>query len=724
MAVIPSAEATARVGRGPLQRLDHLLGRALEAARAAYGAEATTDSFRGLYVSGEQAARSLDGVTGEPALGATGPPPQPDWGQIAAEHPGWRWLRDTYGLSEMELDLALIALAPDVDLRYERVYGYLQDDVSRRRPTVDLALNLLTTTAVGKLDARMLLGAGAPLVTHRVITVLADPMAVQPPLLAHILKLDEQIVDALLGQGGLDRRLVSCCRLLTSPAGAADEPVPTDIWEALVGTVDAAWGRRPSRLYFQGPKHADKQATAQALAGELGAPLLVSNLAQLPPADYTLDEILTLIFREAWLHGALLYLDDVDALQCDERARCREVLARQLARHPGVTILAGAQAWAPLGVEPLGVLAVPFAMPDVDRRRRIWEQALAAYGAALAPEELDALAERFRLAPGQIREAMLTAHNRAGWRLAADRHDPGPDPAPPAPTLAELFAASRGQTGHDLTALARKIEPIYGWDDIILPSDPLAQLREICQRVAQRQRVMGAWGFEGKLSHGKGVSALFSGPPGTGKTMAAEVIARELGLDLFKVDLAAVVSKYIGETEKNLERIFTAAADANAILFFDEADALFGKRSEVRDAHDRYANIEISYLLQRMELYEGLVILATNLRQHIDDAFTRRLQFVVEFPFPDEGDRRRIWQGCFPATAPRDPAIDLEQLARRFRLSGANISNIVLGAAFLAAADDTRIGMDHLLAATRREYQKMGKVIAEDDLHGDLEEPR
>jgi SpoVK/Ycf46/Vps4 family AAA+-type ATPase len=375
-------------------------------------------------------------------------------------------------------------------------------------------------------------------------------------------------------------------------------------------------------------------------------------------------------------------------------------------------------------LEPLGVLAVPFDMPDADGRRRIWEQTLTAHGAVLAPEELDALAERFRLAPGQIREAMLTASNKAAWRLAAERHRPGPDPSPPAPTLAELFAASRAQTGHDLTALARKIEPIYGWDDIVLPGDPLAQLREICQRVAQRQRVMGKWGFDRKLSHGKGISALFSGPPGTGKTMAAEVIARELGLDLFKIDLAAVVSKYIGETEKNLERIFTAATDANAILFFDEADALFGKRSDVRDAHDRYANIEISYLLQRMEQYEGLAILATNLRQHIDDAFTRRLQFVVEFPFPDEADRRRIWQVCFPATAPRDPTVDFEQLARRFRLSGANISNIVLGAAYLAAANDVRIGMDHLLAATRREYQKMGKVVADADVEGDREGPR
>jgi SpoVK/Ycf46/Vps4 family AAA+-type ATPase len=226
---------------------------------------------------------------------------------------------------------------------------------------------------------------------------------------------------------------------------------------------------------------------------------------------------------------------------------------------------------------------------------------------------------------------------------------------------------------------------------------------------------MDDWGFERKLSHGKGTSALFAGPPGTGKTMAAEVIAHELGVDLFKIDLSTVVSKYIGETEKNLEQIFAAATDADAILFFDEADALFGKRSEVRDAHDRYANVEVAYLLQRMEDYDGLAILATNLRQHLDDAFIRRLQFVVEFPFPDDEERGRIWAVSFPVETPRDPGIDYAALGRRFRLAGGNIKNIVLAAAFAAAADGAAVGSDHLLRAARREYQKMGKVLPDAD---------
>jgi SpoVK/Ycf46/Vps4 family AAA+-type ATPase len=225
--------------------------------------------------------------------------------------------------------------------------------------------------------------------------------------------------------------------------------------------------------------------------------------------------------------------------------------------------------------------------------------------------------------------------------------------------------------------------------------------------------VYDEWGFDQKLHMGKGLNMLFSGPPGTGKTMAAEVIARELELDLYKIDLSQVVSKYIGETEKNLDRIFTAAESTNAILFFDEADSLFGKRSQVHDAHDRYANIEIGYLLQKMEEYDGIAILATNLRNNMDEAFIRRLKFSVEFPFPDESYRFRIWRGHFPGGAPASDDIDFAFLARQFKLAGGNIKNIVLNASFMAAADDKCIHMKHLILAARREYQKMGKACTE-----------
>jgi SpoVK/Ycf46/Vps4 family AAA+-type ATPase len=336
-------------------------------------------------------------------------------------------------------------------------------------------------------------------------------------------------------------------------------------------------------------------------------------------------------------------------------------------------------------------------------------------GIALDAEDLDSLAGRFRLTPHQIADATASAHNRALWRIAAQAAGERRSGPPSQPLVEECFAAARAQSGHALGTLARKIEPVYTWDDIVLPTDSLTQLREICAWVANRQHVLGEWGFGRKLSLGKGVNALFAGPTGTGKTMAAELIANELGLDLYKIDLSSVVSKYIGETEQNLDRIFTAAENANAILFFDEADALFGKRSEVRDSHDRYANIEIAYLLQKMEQYEGIAILATNLRQNMDEAFIRRLQFIVEFPFPDESHRYHIWQRHFPPEAPQEEGIDCTFLAR-LRLAGGNIKNIVLSAAFLAAADGGRIGMEHLMQATRREYQKLGKPLSAAEL--------
>jgi SpoVK/Ycf46/Vps4 family AAA+-type ATPase len=282
--------------------------------------------------------------------------------------------------------------------------------------------------------------------------------------------------------------------------------------------------------------------------------------------------------------------------------------------------------------------------------------------------------------------------------------------------LEDLFVAARAQSGgEELTALSRKIQPRYTWSDLVLPSDQMAQIRSICQQVKYQHIVYGQWGFGRKLSLGKGLNALFSGPPGTGKTMTAEVIANELGLDLYKIDLSQVVSKYIGETEKSLNRIFTSAEQTNAILFFDEADALFGKRSEVKDAHDRYANIEIAYLLQKMEEYEGITILTTNLVQNLDEAFTRRIRFIIEFPFPDVENRLEIWRHAFPKETPVSSDVNFAAIAQQFKLAGGNIRNIALSAAFLAAEAGQSVNMAHLLQATRREFQKMGRLINEEE---------
>jgi SpoVK/Ycf46/Vps4 family AAA+-type ATPase len=313
------------------------------------------------------------------------------------------------------------------------------------------------------------------------------------------------------------------------------------------------------------------------------------------------------------------------------------------------------------------------------------------------------LAGQFALTSGQIRDAVASARD-----MAAQRGVPL--------QVEDLSLAARAHSNPRLSSLARKIEPRYAWRDIILPDDQLDLLHELVATVRGRPLVLDEWGVRRKLVSSAGVPILFAGDPGTGKTMAAEIIAQELGLDLYKIDLSTVVSKYIGETEKNLEKIFNEAQSSNAILFFDEADAIFGKRSEVKDAHDRYANIEISYLLQRMEMYDGVTILATNLRANLDDAFTRRLHFSVDFPFPKEEDRLRIWHTLFPPDVPREADLDFGLLARRFKLAGGNIRNIIVSAAYLAAADGQRVTMAHLLHGTRRELQKMGRLVNEADM--------
>jgi SpoVK/Ycf46/Vps4 family AAA+-type ATPase len=276
-------------------------------------------------------------------------------------------------------------------------------------------------------------------------------------------------------------------------------------------------------------------------------------------------------------------------------------------------------------------------------------------------------------------------------------------------SFADLWQVCCEQTAGQLENLAQRVEPCYDWDDIVVPAGVLRQLKEIASQVAHRHLVYQGWGFARKLHRGRGISALFSGPSGVGKTMAAEVLAHHLKLDLYRIDLAGVVSKYIGETEKNLRSVFDAAERSGAILLFDEADALFGKRSEVKDSHDRYANIEVNYLLQRMEEYRGLAILATNMKAALDSAFMRRLRFIVEFPFPDALQRRELWSKVFPPAAAVD-GLDFATLSR-LEITGGNVRNIAVNAAFLAAGEGRSIAMEHVMRAARREYTKIDRLI-------------
>jgi ATP-dependent 26S proteasome regulatory subunit len=645
-------------------------------------------------------------------------------------------LAHLFGLAAFDVDVVLVCLAPEIDRRYERLFAYLHDDLSRRRPSVDLVLHLLCPELPARVAARSRFGAAAPLVRHRLVELSGEPGPGRASLLGQSLVLDPRIARFLLGDDELDDRLLPLVRRVV-PATAPDQLVFPAAFRPRVDRLVAQARDDGDHLvlYLQGPYGVGKRSTAEACCRAIGAELLVVDGKRL--ADRGVDEfeaLARLVDREARLQGAMLYLDGFDALLAPEREAHLATLLPLLDAHPGPTFLSGSRAWEPQGtLRATAYVRVELPPPGAGERLALWRSALEVAagatgvdadadattdtadaagdgrdgpGGLAADVDLPALANTFRLTGGQIVDAAATARN-----LALARADGGPEV-----TRADLHAACRLQSNRKLAELAQKITPQHSWDDLVLPPDHLAQLREVHNHVRLRALVHDTWGFDGKLALGKGLNVLFAGPPGTGKTMAADVLGHTLGLDLYKIDLGQVMSKYIGETEKNLGRLFDEARTSNAILFFDEADALFGKRTAVRDAHDRYANVEVSYLLQRMEDYDGLVILASNLRKNMDEAFVRRLHFTLEFPMPGVDDRRRIWERIWPAPAPLDPALDLDALARDVPVSGGAIRNIALAGAFLAAADGGTVTMEHLVHATRREYQKMGKVLTAGEL--------
>ena len=690
-----------------LQRLDRLLETAVQNLQSSQRSDVGA-SFRGLYVGNDDVSRALAQSPGEVTFAFD----RSQLGDAAAQPTLLASVASQFGLSVFDTDVLLLAFAPELDLRYERIFGYLQDDVTRKRPTVELALNLLCTSAEEKIQRRDRFSPEAPLLCQGLLHLVSDPNYVEPPFLARYLKLDEQVTKILLADSSLDPRLVPFCKLSRPTSGWNQVPLSEEIKRALNALVTQAnANRQPLQLYFQGPPGAGKELGAEALAGSIGTRLLSVRADQFCQLPRTAD-LLPVLSREVKLWGAVLYVSAPDDVREQETLSRWEDVLDAIASFKGVSVVGGRKNWVPRPGSELAVKPVIFGVLDFAESRGCWKSELTSHSFELQNVDVEMIASRFRLTAGQIKTAVSGARLNSVWRSATG----GGETTSPEALVEDLCAAARAQCGHELGRLAIKVEPRYGWEDIILPSDQLRHLREICVQAEYRKVVYADWGFDRKLSLGKGLNVLFTGPPGVGKTMGAEVIARELRLDLYRIDLSQVVSKYIGESEKNLDKIFTAAENSNAILFFDEADALFGKRSEVRDSHDRYANLEISYLLQKMEEYQGISILATNLRQNLDDAFMRRLQAVVEFPFPDEEFRARIWKSIFPAETPLADDVNFTALAREISLAGGNIKNIALVAAFSAAGDGGTVRMEHLVQAAHREYQKLGRGWDETEL--------
>jgi ATP-dependent 26S proteasome regulatory subunit len=586
----------------------------------------------------------------------------------------------SFGLSPFERDVLLLCAGMELDSAFAAHCAAAQGDPRKTYPTFSLALAALADPHWSALLPT------AALRHWRLIEFTGgEPLTTSP------LRIDERILHHLTGLTYFDERL----HALLHPFYLRGE-LPAS--HAAIAQRITGWWRvsKPGLIELFGEDDAAKRAIVAAASSEVGIALHVLPAADIPLPPSERETFIRLWEREMILGGGALLIDCCSDGEPGESSRAIHALIERIR---GPVVLATR--------EPLSNCAAPTIKFEVRRpvapeQKAIWRSVVE----PLAPNlngELDSLTTQFSLGLDGIQAAAA----ELGEQLSATDQNKASD---------ILWDICRSHSRKGLENLAQRIEPAATWSDLVLPEPQLRILREMASHVRQRSKVYEQWGFAAKGLRGLGISALFAGTSGTGKTMAAEVLANELRLDLYRIDLSAVVSKYIGETEKNLRRVFDAAEQGGAILLFDEADALFGKRTEVKDSHDRYANIEVSYLLQRMETYRGLAILTTNRKESLDSAFLRRIRFVVQFPFPDAALRAEIWRRIFPKETPTE-SLDLAKLSR-LNIAGGNIRNMALNAAFLAADGSEPVRMKHLLRAARSEYMKLEKPLTESEIGG------
>lgn len=590
-----------------------------------------------------------------------------------------------FSLSAFESNLLLLCAGMELSGDFARLCAIVHGDAQRAYPTLSLALAALPNA---HWDA---IAPNAPLRRWRLIQVgEAHALTLSP------LRIDERILHYLVGIQYLDERLAG----IIEPLPGTGELVPSH--QALAARVTAVWNQTYKAnnlpiVQLCGAETSSKRAIATTIAKLQNLHLWIMPAQVIPLLPGEIDNLIRLWTRETILSKSALLID-CDELDINDTARVNAI-AHFIERVNGFLLLTSRER---MRLPQRLVVSFDVQQPTAKEQGAVWQEALS----EIAPQlngQVKILVEQFNLSPATIYAACA----EAAGQLAQ----------PQSNNLTNiLWDACRLQARPRLDELAQWIEPAADWEDLVLPENQQQILRDIAAHVRQRSTVYNTWGFAAKSARGLGISALFAGASGTGKTLAAEVLANKLRLDLYRIDLSSVVSKYIGETEKNLRRVFDAAEQGGVILLFDEADALFGKRSEVKDARDRYANIEVSYLLQRMESYPGLALLTTNLKSAIDTAFLRRIRFVVQFPFPDAAQRAEIWRRIFPPNTPT-ANLDVVQLAR-LNVAGGNIRNIALNAAFLAADAGEAVQMKHVLRAAQTEYSKLEKPLTEAEIGG------
>ena len=712
--------------RAEMARLDLLLHRQILRLRARY--QLSLDEFRGLYISDSHVDslirdwRSSDSPSNFTDLDARAAAMrQRNWDALAVDCP-WKRLAQQLNLSSFEMDVILLAFAPQFDLKYEVLYAYLNNDISRKWPTVDFSLQLFGNEPTERAELRSSLLPQSPLFRLGLLQIMNETQA-KPSWLAQSFSLNHSVAHYLLGHDVMDHELASLLKPVPVTAGWVDLRLSSAVQSRLMRIpelLNAVAADAPIFI-LAGSSSVEKALAAQAICGDLHTGLHELDLqsAQHSPDLPALSRALAL---EMLLRPSALYITNASSLWDTDPKIATDAwrLLLSVVESSGPIFIAAdqpEQGIASLTRHDLSphqrtrrCIAIEFQTLQYHERRTAWEEclsqeSLSQEGIDFPPALFDDLASRFALSHSQIQDTVRAA--RQNHALSEHSSDPLQEE--------DLLEAARAQSGHELGRLAPKVQLVHTWHDLVLPDATLRQVHETASAIRHQHVVYTKWGFGQRLAASRGLKILFAGSSGTGKTMTAAVVSRDLGLDLYKIDLSAVVSKYIGETEKNLDRIFRAAHSSNAILFFDEADALFGKRSEVNDAHDRYANIEVAYLLQKMEEHDGAVILASNLSRNIDQAFSRRMHYVVEFPLPAEAQRDQLWRGMFPPDAPLAVDVDFAFLARQFPISGGDIKNVVLAAAFLAAQDGQIITMRHLIDAMRQQTIKRGKVPAAAD---------
>ncbi len=584
------------------------------------------------------------------------------------------------GLSEFERDILLLCIGVEFDTRVAALCARAQDDPGRVYPTFALAMVLFDKPAWEALSPER------PLRYWRLLDI--NQPGTQP-LTTSALRADERIVNYAKGLNYIDDRLAP---LLNPLPQVAVETLPASqqrTVNAIVKSLTTS-SRAVGPILLHGRDRESKRQVAGGVGGVVGVHFYRLPVDALPAHAGELETLARLWQRDSLLLPLALY---IDAHELDKSAGSDGLPGRltRFAHRLGGLVFVDSRDGLAASFER--ALAVEIDKPTPAEQRAVWGNVLGDDAGDLSAQ----LAAQFNLNQDEILSIVAAAQQDEESTALDER----------------LWQQCLAKTRPSMDRLAEKLDAKATWDDIVLPEQEAGLLRQIAAQVGVRARVYDDWGFRARMNRGLGISALFAGDSGTGKTMAAEVLANALKLDLYRIDLSAVVSKYIGETEKNLRQVFDAAEDGGALLFFDEADAIFGKRSEVKDSHDRYANIEINYLLQRMEAYRGLAILATNMKSALDSAFMRRLRFIVTFPFPGTVERKQMWERVFPAEARTEP-LDFDRLAR-FNLTGGSIHNIALNAAFLAAQTEGPITMAMIFEAARNEFRKLDRPVSEAD---------